>query len=175
MGEITSLSDQLAATRTFRWIQPSWKRRIYELRDGDDAVIATFEYRGMWRTRATLCFEGEELEFQGRGFLKSNTAIVRGAQDIALYKPKSFSGEITFMTGRKFWWRRKGLFKSSCMFTTADNEDLMTFKNTPRFFRSESSLTVSPSAEQYPETRILMALGWYLMLASAQAATAAAS
>jgi hypothetical protein len=163
------------ASRVLRWVQPKWNHRRYELRDESDSLVAALDYRGKWRTKPTLSFEGEELAFQGRGFLKINIAIMRDGQEIALYKPKSMSGEISFMNGRKFVLRRKGFFKTEHIVTAADNEEVMSLKRTPRFLRAECAVTLSPSAYKYPETRVLMALAWYQMLASAQAATAAAT
>jgi hypothetical protein len=51
----------------------------------------------------------------------------------------------------------------------------MKFKTVSRLARSEASVTLSPGSDKYPETRLLMAFGWYLMLAEAQAAAAAAT
>lgn len=164
-----------ADPRLLRWVQPKWNHRRYELKDGDDATVATLDYRGSWRTKPVLSFEGEELEFQGRGFLKSNVAIMRGAQEIALFSPKATRGDITFVNGRKFILKRRKMFSSEHVIFASDNEEVLALKRTPRFLRAECAVTLSPSAYKYPETRVLMALVWYHMLAAAQAGVTAAS
>jgi hypothetical protein len=164
-----------AVSTLLRWVQPKWNHRRYELRDETDTVVATLDYRGKWRTKPVLSFEGEELEFQGRGFLKSNVAIVRGEQEIALYKPKATRGEITFVNGRKFTLTRRKIFSSEHVVSASDNEEVLSLKRTPRFFRAECVVTLSPSAYKYPETRVLIALAWYQMLVATQAAVTAAS
>jgi hypothetical protein len=167
------MSGAARSAAMVRWVQPKWSARTYELRTADDTVIAKFEYRGKWRTTPVLTFEGEELTFKGRGFFKTDVAIMRGDQEIALYKPKSFSGVITFINGSVFTWKSKGFFSGRYVIVDADNEEVMTFRSKTRWFRSEAEVTLAANAQKYPELRILTAIGWYIMMASAQAATAA--
>jgi hypothetical protein len=164
-----------AESGVLRWVQPKWNQRRYELRDANDATVATLDYSGKRRARPVFCFEGEELEFQRRGFLKANVAIVRGEQEIASYTPKATRADITFVSGRKFTLKRRKIFSSEHVISASDNEEIMALKRTPRFLRAECTVTLSPSAYKYPETRVLMALTWYQMLAAAQAAVTAAS
>ena len=175
MGEIVVMSPLTAGSTTLRWVQPSWKRRDYQLQDADGNVVATMEYRGKWRTRPTVTLDGEELEFRGRGFFKTDVALMRGDQEIARNRWKGLKGEITFVNGRTFIWRRKGFFAATYVVTAADNEEILSFKNQHRFFRTEIIIAVSPSAYRYPELRVLAAYGLYIMMAAAQAATAAAT
>ena len=162
-----------ATHKQLQWVQPHWKHRKYELRDGEE-VIARVEHRGSWKPRIFIILDQEELELRSRGAFRPETQIMRGDQPIANFVQHGASkNEITFMTGRRFRWTRKGIWSPTYTFSAPDNEVLMTFKNVNRFFRSEATVGLSPGSEKYPETRLLMAFGWYLMLASNKAATAA--
>jgi hypothetical protein len=162
--------------RELRWVQPKWNRRCYELKEGE-AVVAQLEFR-TWKSVPHIILDGgEELTIRSRNFWRTKTAIMRGAdQEIALYQRRTGGkNELTFVSGRTFIWKRNSIWSSSYTFIAADNEELMKFKTVSRLARSEASVTLSPGSDKYPETRLLMAFGWYLMLAEAQAAAAAAT
>ena len=160
----------ITPTRELRWVQPKWSRRCYELIDGDQ-VIAKLEYR-TWKSVPYITLDNEELVIRARNFWQSKLGVMRGEQEIALYQRGNWGkGEVTFISGRRFVWQRKSTWSTTYMFTAADNEELITFKTVARLARSEAKLTLSPSSEKYPEMRILMAFGWYLMMAAAKAGT----
>jgi hypothetical protein len=161
--------------RELRWVQPKWSRRNYELKAGEQ-TIARMEYRGKWRSTPFIILDDEELAIRSRNFWQSKFGVMRGEQEIALYQSGSLGkGDITFISGRRFSWRSKGAFSRIYAWVAPDNEEVMTFKSVSRFARSESIVTLSPSCDKYPETRILTAFGWFRMLAAAQAAAAAAT
>jgi hypothetical protein len=168
------MTDSMTAVPTteLRWIQPKWNHRRYELRDGE-RVVAEFEYRGKWRPIAYLTLDGEELSFRGKGFLRTTIAVMRGEQEIAVFKQKARTGEMTFMNGRTFRWNRKSIWSTTFSFIAPDNEVLFTIKTAARWFRSEAVITVAPGGAKYPELRILFGMAWFQIMAAAQAGTAA--
>ena len=156
-----------AVARELRWVQPHWKHRKYELRDGE-STIARLEQRGSWKPVVHIILDNEELTVRTRGALRPYIQILRGDLEIARYEQSGKSkNQITFMTGRRFRWARTGFWSSTYSFTAPDNDVLMTFKTVHRLFRSESIVGLSTGSQKYPELRILMAFGMYLLLASA--------
>jgi hypothetical protein len=157
-----------AVARELRWVQPHWNHRKYELRDGD-STIARLEHRGSWKPMVYIILDQEELTIRGHGGLRPYIQILRGDQEIARYEQTGKNkNHITFMTGRRFLWKRTGFWSATYDFKAPDNDVLMTFKTAPRLFRSEAIVTLSAGSEKYPEQRILMAFGMYLLHAAAQ-------
>ncbi len=102
--------------------------------------------------------------------------ILRGDQEIARYEHTGKNkNQIAFMTGRRFRWARTGFWSTTYSFSAPDNDVLMTFKGVHRLFRSEAVVSLSTGSEKYPEKRILLAFGMYLLLAAARGAMTAAS
>ena len=163
-------------SKELRWVQPHWKHRKYELKDGDQTV-ARLEYRGSWKTMTYIILDQEELMLRRRGVFRAAVLILRGEQEIARFEESGKNKKtLSFVTGRHFRWGRQGFWSSRYTFTAPDNAVLMTFKSVHRFLRSESVVQLhEPTSSRYPETRLLLAFGWYLMLASAQAAATAAA
>ena len=159
--------------KQLRWIQPKWNRRHYELKDGEQ-TIARLEYRSWWKDEVFIILDQEELVVKGKGFFKSQYAILRGSQEIALYNGPDAKQQLVFMTGRRFTWKRLNKWSSPYSFLAADNDVLMTFKSGSRFFRMESIVELADGSAKYPETRLLLAFGWYLTVSAAQHTAATA-
>jgi hypothetical protein len=158
-----------------RWVQPKWNRRHYELRDGE-RVLVRVEHRGSWRPAVYILLDGEELELRQRSAWRSTLLIMRGKQQVAVFEQSGPNrNQVRFVSGRQFRWKRNGFWSLNYDFVAPDNEVVASFKRVARLFRSEGVVTLSPSSYKYPEMRILLALGWYLLLASGQAAAAAAT
>ena len=123
-----------------------------------------------------ITLDQEELVLRGRGALRPYTLILRGEQEIARYEHSGQNkNQITFMTGRRFRWKRQGFWSTTYSFTAPDNHVLMTLKTVHRFIRTEATVSLYTGSEKYPETRILMAFGMFLSLMAAKAAMAAAA
>ena len=158
-----------AVARELRWVQPHWKHRKHELRNGD-STIARLEYRGSWKPMVCIILDQEELTIRGRGGLRPYIQIFRGDQEIARFDQTGKNkNQITFITGRSFRWKRTGFWFATYDFIAPDNDVLMTFKTVTRLFRSEAVVSLTAGSEKYPENRILMAFGMYLLHAAAQA------
>jgi hypothetical protein len=160
--------------KQLRWVQPRWNKRQYELHD-ETTIIARLEYRGSFKESVSITLDSEELTVRKLGFWRTRYVILRGEQEIAAWNGEGARDQLLFMTGRRFAWKRKSLWSGAYSFIAPDNEVLMTFSSKARWLRSECLITVSPSTDRYPETRLLLAFGWFLMLAQASAATAAAT
>jgi hypothetical protein len=156
------------------WAQPKWTQRRYELKAGEQ-TIARFEYRGSWRPVAHAFITDQEITFR-TGFLKTDIVIMdeRSGAQIAVFK-RSRPAAVSFTNGRTFRWKRQGFWSPYWTFLAPDNEVLVTLKRRSAFLRQGATVTLSSSAFKYPEVRILVTLGWYLLLAAAAQAAAAAS
>ena len=159
--------------KELRWVQPNWKQRKYELRDGS-ATIARLEFRGTWKEDVAIFLDGEELGIRSAGFWRTTYAIMLGDREVAVYNGPTARKQLAFVNGRRFTWKSKSIWSSPNSFVADDNHVLMTFRSKARWFRSECLVQVSPGADKYPETRLLLAFGWYLTLKQSQAAAAGA-
>lgn len=160
-----------------QWQQPRWNKRYWELAGDDGKVIATLEQPSVWKREGRVVYEGRVLTFRSVGFWQTKMAVRDDATgvDIAEYR-KGSAPAITFKTSRIFYWRRKGLWRSSYSFTATDNEDVVTFTSrSSGFFRSGASVTLSSASYKYPEVPVLLTFGWWLMLLAAAQSAAAAS
>jgi hypothetical protein len=157
-----------------RWVQPNWKQREYELRDGD-ATLARLQFRGTWKETVTIFLDSEELTIASSGFWRTRYTILRGDREIAVYNGEGGRKQLVFMTGRRFSWKTRSVWSSAYSFVAEDNEVLMTFRNKGRWLRAECLVELAPSSYKYPELRLLMAFGWFLKLKQSQAAATAAA
>lgn len=160
--------------KQLRWVQPRWNQRHYELHDGE-TIVARLEYRGSWKETVLIALDTEELTVRKSGFWRTRYVLLRGDQEIAAWNGEGARNQLVFITGRRFAWKRQGFWSGAYSFIAPDNEVLMTFKSKARWLRSECLVTVAPATEKYPETRLLLAFGWFLMLAQAHAAAVAAA
>ena len=154
--------------KQLRWIQPSAKRRAYELHDGE-RTIAQLEYRG-WKQEVHIKLDQEELVVRPRGFWQAQLEIMRGDQPIAAYNAPDARKQLVFMTGRRFQWQSLNFWSTRSGFRAPDNQVLMIFKYQTRWLRSEALVELTEGSEKYPELRVLLAFGWVLMMRAGAAA-----
>lgn len=162
------------AVTELRWVQPNWKQREYELRDGE-TTLARLKFRGTWKESVSIFLDSEELTISSSGFWRTYYTILRGEREIAVYNGEGGRKQLVFMTGRRFSWKSKSVWSSAYSFVAEDNEVLMTFRDKARWLRAECLVELAPSSYKYPELRLLMAFGWFLKLKQAQAAAAGAA
>jgi hypothetical protein len=167
-----STNIQPALPTALRWRQLKWTQRRYELNAGAE-TIARLEYRGTWRPVAHAYIADHDLTFRSSLF-KQDVAIFDEItqQQIGAFERKR-KPIASFPSGRQFRWVRNGFWSPTWSFVAADNETVLTMKMKYEFFRSSCEVNLSANAYKYPEVRVLVVLGWYLMLAAAQSAAAA--
>ena len=161
-------------TKELRWVQPNWKQREYELREGE-TTLARLKLRGTWKESVSIFLDSEELTIGSSGFWRTRYAILRGDREIAVYNGEGGRKQLVFMTGRRFSWKARSIWSSAYSFVAEDNEVLITFRNKGRWLRTECLVELAPSSYKYPELRLLTAFGWFLKLKQSQAAATAAA
>lgn len=145
----------------------------FELRAGEDAVAGL-----RFSDAAGFVAIGESAS--GAWILTDEGLIgprisVRSAADqvvLAVYKPKllGLPGILEFFDGRKFYWRRLGLFSAAYRFDDAEGKPLIVVRCKcsrswlfgPRVFRG--FVEVEPDAGVMSELMPLLLLSWYLIL-----------
>jgi hypothetical protein len=171
----TLLSSMDPGFQELRWVQPHWRHHKYELKDGDQTLVR-LEQRGRWQSQFYILLDEQELAVRSRGVFRARTLILHGEEEIARFDHTGADkNAVRFVNGRRFQWRRNGIWLATYSFVAPDNEVVMTFKNTHRWLRSEAVVTISPSTYKYPEMRTLLAFGWCLMLLAAQHTAAVAA
>ena len=155
--------------KELRWVQPDWKHRKYELRDGE-TTLARLEFRGKWKESAFIFLDAEQLAVESSGFWKTRYVIRLGEREVAVHNGPAAPKQLAFVNGRRFTWKRKSTWSSAYNFVADDNHVLMTFRSKSRWFRSECLIEVAAGADKYAETRLLLAFGWFLILKQEQGA-----
>lgn len=158
------------------WTQPKWTQRVYELRDGD-VVLGTMSFHGKWKSVAHASYGDEKYQISNEGFWKNRVLVKPEGSDSAIADVQTVRGtkEVRFMNGRVFTLKRVGTFWSvTWEFRAPDNDLLLTIRNNNKFLRGGALIETGPNAERYSETKVLVILGWYMMLAAAAQAAASA-
>ena len=145
----------------------------FELRAGDDAVAGL-----RFSDPAGFVAIGESAS--GAWILSDEGLIgpritVRSAADqvvLAVYKPKllGLPGALEFFDGRKFYWRRLGLFSAAYRFDDAEGKPLIVVRYEcsrswlfgPRVLRG--FVEIEPHTDMISELMPLLLLSWRLIL-----------
>jgi hypothetical protein len=159
------------------WVQPSsWKHR-YELRAGEDALIAVMEWDGVFKTTATAQTAEGVWHLRRKGFFKMFSEIQReGASEPALSMRSRWNrGGLTLPNGRTLEWRPDNFWSTHWVFADeATGQRLIEYRY-GGFFKYHADLILYPEAEELPYLDLLIVLGWYALLMYVRDASAAAS
>jgi len=151
--------------RTVRWVQPKVFRRAYELRAGEQPVgslqfektlssLATaklaawewgFEREGLWSRRLRVCQAGS----------KGNLAVFQSDW--------RGNGVLTLADGGSVAWKRQNFWGTEWAFLTPSGQAMVGFKREVGL-KMAARVTLRRAYADRPETPLLMALGWYLIV-----------
>ena len=148
------------------WDQPKWSRRYYELRAGEER-IAIMQYPSMWRSEAHVAFGEDKFVIAPAGFWETRLVVRTVDTNTGIAATRSsWRGmrEIVFTNGRSFKFQPRGILQTSWVFIPTGNDEILTIRKHPRSFHAGARITLSTAAAQYPEIRVLLALGFHLML-----------
>jgi hypothetical protein len=155
--------DTLANT-TIEWKRSESGERTYELKAGAE-MLATLRRESWLGTIATAIAGDSAWTFRRTGMFRGRVVIRSRRSDLgdARFQPGwTGAGEVAFENGRTFSWRRMGVLSPEWAFT--DDVKRLLLRFTPGLTGSRASVQVSPLGAITPESPLLAALGWYLVM-----------
>lgn len=157
------------------WTQPKAMSRVYELRSAD-TLIGHLRFEKSCGSLASAEVASQKWTLKRVGFLAPRVTV-RSANleaDIAVFRPHWGSGGILrFADGHEAHWRSTNFWGSQWAFVGSDNHIVVQFRHHEGFARASAQLEFERSRAALPESPLLAALGWYLIVLAADDAAAA--
>jgi hypothetical protein len=157
------------------WAQPRKHKREYELRAGTE-VVATLR----WQNRHSQVAAGEAAQgrwtFERLGFLHPHVEARQDQSDLELARFQPHwrgGGTLEFPDGRRFDLRPTSFWNAEWAWTTTNNDLLLRITRESRRVQHKGYVDLLPTASDIPELSLLILLGWYLVLLTADDATTA--
>jgi len=151
------------------WAQPKAMSRAYELRSADSPV-GSLRFEKSCGSLASADVASQKWTFKRAGFLAPRVTV-RSANledDVAVFRPHwSGGGTLHFADGHQVQWRCTNFWGSQWAFVRSDNHILVRFSHHEGFFKAAAQLQFEDSSAALPEFPLLAALGWYLMILTA--------
>jgi hypothetical protein len=157
------------------WTQPKAMRREYQLNSGDE-LIGQLRFEKSYGSLATAEVASQLWTFKREGFLHPRVTMRTANADVnlAVFHPSwSGGGVLEFPDGRRIRWRCTSFWKSEWSFVEGEDRQLLLFKQHEGFLKISARLEFNPSDAAMPDLPLLAALGWYIMLLTAQDAAVA--
>jgi hypothetical protein len=154
------------------WVKPKWSRLQFELRAGETVVATLAWTRG---SRALAQWGESQYRFSRQGWLRPRI-LIRTAdsgdtdEPLATFAPRG--GVLTFPDGRVFIWKKPKRLTSERVWVDSASTMLVRFRPARR---STVAVTTQPESARQPELPLLILLGQYLIVLSAQDAEAASA
>ncbi len=151
--------------RPLQWDQASVFKAHYELRSGE-ILIATLQFRSMWRTLATAQSADGCWTLQRVGFWHTRT-IVRACdseEEIATFRNNTWSGggTLALPDGREYPVHTN-IWQTQYELKTPEGDSLIHYRNRG-VLRASAEVTIFPNAKDLPELPWMVLLGWYTIL-----------
>jgi hypothetical protein len=162
-----------AASGPLIWTQPSALRRQYELKNGDE-IFGRLTFQKSCGSLVSAAVASQSWTFKREGFLSPRVTVRAPNSDVnlAVFHPKwTGSGVLEFSDGRQIPWRNTSFWGNEWAFLQGENRPLICFKQHDGLFKISARLEVDPAGAALPDLPLLAALGWYLMLLTAQDAS----
>jgi hypothetical protein len=158
------MMNDLAVTG-LKWEQPSAWRMQYVLRAGEEDAAA-LEFRSAWGSLATAESGDGCWTFRRVGFLQTRVSI-RACGDeteLATFRNHIWSGggTLEFADGRAFR-ATTNLWQTRLEWQSSEKVPLVSF-HTEGVIRKSAQVEVEPHGSTLAELRLLIALGWYLVV-----------
>ncbi len=158
------------------WTQPKAMRREYQLKNGDE-LVGRLYFEKSCGSLATAEIASQNWTFKREGFLHPRVTVRAPNSDanLAVFHPNwSGSGVVEFPDGRQIHWRHTSFWRSEWAFVQGAERQLVRFKQHEGFMKISARLEFDPAGAAAPDLAMLAALGWYLMLLTAQDSAAVA-
>ena len=151
------------------WAQTHALKHEYELRAGD-GVVATLR----WQKRFGSLALGEAAEgawtFKRGGFLRPHVTIreANSGIEVARFEAGWLGGGTIELHGVTLRFGTSNFWGSEQAWTNASDEHLIYFKDRSSLLKSRARVTIEPSAASTPELSLLVLLGWYVTILTAE-------
>jgi hypothetical protein len=159
------------------WSQPKAMRREYQLSNGDE-LVGWLRFEKFSGSLATAEVASQNWTFKREGFLHPRVTVraQNSEVNLAVFHPSwSGGGVVEFPDGRQIRWRHASFWRSEWAFVQGEDRQLLLFKQHEGFLKISARLECDPANAAGLGLPLLAALGWYLMLLTAQDSAAAAS
>jgi hypothetical protein len=159
------------ATGELMWVQPARRKQEFELRAGDE-VVGTLRFE-----RSSLAI-GETADqswtFKREGFWHPRITVrVPGSDvNVALFSPGWAGGGTLDIDGRQLRFVAANFWHSQWDWVDAQNKPVVHFKSHQGLLKTEGQVEIETEAIQSPDLRLLVVLGWYLLVLFARDAAA---
>ncbi|MGH2485266.1 MAG: hypothetical protein ACRDHE_04550 [Ktedonobacterales bacterium] len=147
------------------WVKATRSRR-FELRAGND-VVASLEWTGSSIAWARGEWGETAYRFNRAGWLRQRVFVraeSAGGAGSPLATYVSRTGKLTFADGRTLLWTKPKRLTNDHIWVDASGGTVARFSPS----RGATTLTVSPSAAEQPEARLLALLGQFLLVLAAR-------
>jgi len=143
-------------------------RREYQLARGEE-LVGGLRFEKSFGSLATAEVASHTWTFKREGFFHPR-ATVRSpgsTTNLAVFQPNwSGTGILEFSSGRQIRWNRTSFWKSEWSFVERDDRPLLLFKQHTGLMKISALLESQNGSE--PELPLLAALGWYLLILTAE-------
>jgi hypothetical protein len=153
-----------ATTRELLWVQPSARRRTYELRT-DGEVVATLRWPK--DTRAHADTANGQWTFTRRGFWHPRVTVrATGADaDMAVFTARwTGTGTLDLRDGLQYHWAAANGWQSQWAWQAGDGTPFVTFTVRQGLVKVEGRVEIAPAAGALSDLAMLVSLGWYLVV-----------
>lgn len=168
MRRITEFTGQ-----ELQWTRPSRRRRFYELRAGDE-IVATLQWKK--GSLAVAKVADGEWTFKRQGFWRRRVTVRREESEIDIAEFElgwSSGGTLDSGDGRRFRWAAANFWRSNWQWVTEDGTSLVHFDGKSKGTKLGSIMEIELAAVDLPQLPLLVMLGWYLLLMTAEEEAAA--
>jgi hypothetical protein len=159
------------------WVQPTWRRRAWELRSAG-TTVGTMVMPGMFRQRAVATLSTGMLVFDRVGFWQHRATVdTEGGDHVADFEYAwTGDGKLSMSGGQVFSWHIVNRWRGEHAWMLEGREPLVRFRQ-QRGWKTgtNATLIVEPAALPLPELPVLVTFGWYLWVLAAYAAAAASN
>jgi hypothetical protein len=155
------------------WIQPKTFERYYELRVGEQELVASLTFEKTFGTLATATTKEQEWTFKRVGFLNPRVTI-RNADsetDLAVFYPKTFgNSSLIFSDGRVVEWTSVNFWQTRWGFIDSQGNSLVQFNpgtENDKFsdlFKTQATVEISSFHQPPGILPLLVLFGWYLII-----------
>ena len=159
------------------WTQPKAMCREYQLNNGEE-LVGRLRFEKSFGSLASAEVASQNWTFKREGFLHPRVTVRAPNSDVnlAVFQPSwSGGGVVGFPDGRQIHWRCTSFWRSEWTFVQGEDRQLLRFKQHEGFLKVSARLEFDPADAATPDLPMLAALGWYLMLLTAQDSAAAVS
>ena len=168
--------NAFASNSPLVWSQPKAMRREYQLQNGDE-LVGQLRFEKSYGSLATAEVASQNWTFKREGFLHPRVTVRAQNSDLnlAVFHPSwSGGGVVEFPDGRQIRWRHASFWRSEWAFVQGEDRQLLLFKQHEGFLKISARLEWDSVNAAAPDLPLLAALGWYLMILTAQDSAAAA-